>query len=530
MYLLHQFSYTLKQDNLALMHIDCASIADLPTGDSISDDRNRIYVTLPLVCLGMFKGGMKCAFLLVTDFTAQPSSTVFGNLLPLPVLTEYEFGGQQLDRAKVFSISIAGPYIERCWAELGKFTPNMLRYNYYSTTTNDFSNEGVVALINFRVQQHFTQKSKIEGFYSRMTVCNREMLSRPLNLPKYDDKIFLDMMARYVQHMNIEHYDHLVRNFPVEKYVQRTVLLGRERERQEQMRRRRDAERGKMERERMERDKMEGEREQRIDLKIVKSDIITQAPPAKVRRLMGAQVTFQQHFTQPDQTESPESDSEEYFDTTTPSNGTESEGRTTNERRGIHNGHENEAGLPAENGSGHRGGSYGGFSSTKQSSEKVLLQHNGTTQQQWNHFSIHEVDFATLARVACYTLSVGTCFTTTCHVHEIRPLPRQVFVKPFRRTMKIAPITIFLTQGTDLVKVELHTEEEKCKFLGLEETEEAIGRIDELAAGLERLVGAQVEIGIEKRTMALDFGYERSYWSSGTSLKKMIGGAAWAAK
>lgn len=520
MYLLLQYRYTLKQDNLAIMHIDCASIADLPTGDTISDDKNRIYVTLPLVCLGMFKGGMKCAFLLVTDFTAQPSSTVFGNLLPLPVLTEYEIGGQQLDRAKVFSISIAGPYIERCWSELGKFTPNMQRYNYYSTTTNDFSKEGVVALINFRVQQHFTQKSKIEGFYSRMTVCNREMLSRPLNLPKYDDKIFLEMMARYVQHMNIEHYDHLVRNFPVEKYVQRTVLLGRERERQEDMRSRREAERGKMER----------EREHRIDLKVVKSDIITQAPPAKVRRLMGAQVTFQQHFTQREQVESPESDSNEFFDTTTPTNGTESEGRITNERREIHNGHDNEVGLnPAENGSGHRG-SYGGFSSTKQFSEKVLLQHNGTTQQKWSHFSIHKVDFATLARVVCYTLSVGTCFTTTCHIHDIRPRPRQAFVKPFRRTMKIAPITIFLTQGTDLVKVELHTEEEKCKFLGLEETEEAIGRIDELTAGLERLVGTQVEIRIEKRTMALDFGYERSYWSSGTSLKKMIGGAAWVAK
>lgn len=527
------------------MHVDCTCLADLPTGESISDDKNRKFVTLPLVCLGMFKGGMRCAFLLVTDFTNQTNSTVFANLLPLPVPTDYEVGGQKLDRAQVFSISIGGPYIQRCWTELSKFTPNMQNYSYSSDALCDFSKEGVVALVNFRVQPHNTQKNSIEGFYSRMTICNREMLRRPESLPKYDERVFLNFMARYVQHMNIELYDNLVRSFPVERYVQRNVVLRNERDRQEEVRkemeRQREIERrGQMERERAQTERERGQRVEHHNL--MKTDLITQAPPGKVRRLMGAQVMFQQHFTQTEQAESPESgsqDSEEFLDSTQ-ANGNDSERR--NDVRGTGNGNgvnrpgngsgsnalEYENGVSAPgNGFSHRDDTdlpigSGRQHPTEHTNERVLMQHTGSAQQSWSHYSINKVDFATLARVACHSLTVGTIFETNCQIHSVRPPPRQIFIRPFRRTLKIAPIVIYLTQGTDLVKVELHTEEEKCKFLGLEETEEAIGKIDELSTRLGRLPGARAKLRLEKRSMTLDFGYERSYWSTSTSLDRML--------
>lgn len=516
------------------MHVDCSCIADLPIGESIADDKNRKFVTLPLVCLGMFKGGMRCAFLLVTDFTNQTNSTVFANLLPLPVPTDYEIGGQNLDRAQVFSISIGGPYIQRCWTELSKFTPNMQNYNYSSDAICDFSKEGVVALINFRVQPHNTQRNSIEGFYSRMTICNREMLRRPESLPKYDERVFLNFMARYVQRMNIELYDTLVRSFPVERYIQRNVVLGNERDRQEEVGREMERQRETTRQREIERrGQMERERGRRVEHhNLVKTDIITQAPPSKVRRLMGAQVMFQQHFTQTQPAESPESGSqelEEFSDSTTQANGNDSERRNDLRATGNGNGINSPGNGDNAPGTGYfhradselRTGSEHGYS-IEHSNEQVLIQHTGNTQQSWSHYSINKVDFATLARVACHSLTVGTSFKTKCQIHAVRPLPRQIFIRPFRRTLKIAPIVIYLTQGTDLVKVELHTEEEKCKFLGLEETEEAIGKIDELSARLERLPGAQVEMGLEKRSMTLDFGYERSYWSTSTRLDRML--------
>lgn len=492
------------------MHVDCTSIANLPMGDSISDDKDRKFVTLPLVCLGMFKGGMKCAFLLVTDFTSQTSSTVFNNLLPLLVPLDYELGGRKLDRAKVFSISIGGPYIQRCWTELGKFTPNMQNYNTLSADSCNFSKEGVVALVNFRVQPHYTEKTSIEGFYSRMIVCNREMLSRP-SLPKFDKAVFLDFMARYVEYFNIELYDTLLRTFPVEKYVLRTSLVRRDAELRQSHQR--DAERARL----LQENKRSILDHRPDGFQQIKTDIITQGPPAKARRLMGAQVMFQQHFTQTQQ--EPESQETNAFDDAR----SHFEGR---EHGRLENHSQNEQGNRSRsgtNGSGNGSESRGErpeYSSGYSQSQKILVQHNGTLQD-WNKFSVNKVDFATLARVACHSLSVGTSFTTRCQVHDIRPDARQLFIKPFRRTLKIAPIVIYLTQGSDLVKVELHTEEEKCKLLGIDETEEAIDKIEDLCTILEQLPGTEIEIRLEKRIMTLDFGYERSYWSTSTSLERM---------
>lgn len=453
-----------------MARVNCTSISNLPSLSFLQNSPDSQYVTLPLVCLAMIRqDGWGFGFLLVTDFTDHYKSSVFNNGVPKKVPDDFDVGGKKLERSKVFSISIPAAKIESCWAEIRRFSPKMAKYHFLNYLTSAFPSEGVVALVNFRVRAH---NNSVEGFLSHIMICNRNMLLAPSNQANVDEHGFKDFMARFSRYIDADLYDTLLPNFPIQNYVKRSAVMGA------------------------------ANRNERGP-----EDVITQAPspPTKIRRLAGVQVMFQQQFTQTQQPPSREDLQREEDDDqngigdvfgTVQANGSLNYGAGDNldSRRSR------------QNGQAH-------FHQSTTTAEELL--------QNWNLFAVNQVEFATFARIPCHLVNVGTSFVTKCKVCAIQPDARHILIKPFKRTLKIPPVSIYLSQGTDLVKVELHTEKEKCHFLGIHEVEEAINKIDRLTKLLRQLPGKTVEISIDKRNMALDFDYTRLYWSTATTLENM---------
>lgn len=449
--------------------VNCKSISDLPSPKFlIEHSRDLTFVTLPLVCLAMIhEVGWGFGFLLVTDFTDNFRSSFFNNNLPKKVPDEFVIGGHQLERGKVFSISIPSAKIDSCWAELTKFSASIGKYHFLNYLTSNFASEGVVALVNFRVKTH---NDSVEGFLARLLVCNRHMMSAPSNKELLMENGFKDFMARYSKYIDVQLYDSLMPTFPIDQFVKRSSVSA-----------------------------------SMIRPAQKSNQMITQAnePPAKVRRLVGALVMFQQQFTQTQQPQLPEQSDDSQL---SEDESNVSIGHTQNGHNLTSSGANNA--LP------------------NHTSSPVLCQRTGTAEntdvEKWNLFAINDVTFSVFAGIPCHLVKSGTAFNTKCQVYAIQPDAKHVLTKPFKRTLKIPSISLFLAQGSDLVKIELHTEQEKCRFLGLEETEEAINKVEKITNGLHKLCGTEVDISIAKRVMTLDFGYQRLYWSTATTLDSMI--------
>lgn len=206
-------------------------------------------------------------------------------------------------------------------------------------------------------------------------------------------------------------------------------------------------------------------------------DLITQAP--KSRSISAAQITYQQQFTQLPAEE--ESDDEE---------------------------------LP----------SFAADDALPQPSQAPKSQIIPITrpQSKWLRHVVNKLAFPSLCSVSLDEAPGFTTFETTCILKNIIPEVGKLFVRPYKRTIKISPIRLVLVGSRDQkLFAELHSEEDINAFFGFLEVEEVLPKIEETLKALRRLVGLQVKVRLQKRLLDLDFGYQKPYWACRTPLTSL---------
>lgn len=207
-------------------------------------------------------------------------------------------------------------------------------------------------------------------------------------------------------------------------------------------------------------------------------ELITQAP--KSRSISAAQITFKQQFTQRP-AESPEEEEEEL-----PSFGLD---------------HANE---------------------TQNTNHDNVSSQRPAVRNKWLNYSVSRVSFSTISSMSMHDTPEVTMFETTCVLANILPEIDLLFVRPYKRTMKIPPIKLTLTGSkNERIFAELHTESEINKFFGVQEVEEVIPNIERISNKLRQLTGLQIKIRLQKALLNLDFGYQKEYWACRTQLQDL---------
>lgn len=138
----------------------------------------------------------------------------------------------------------------------------------------------------------------------------------------------------------------------------------------------------------------------------------------------------------------------------------------------------------------------------------------------YSEYHTNTVSLHTLAKL--HPSAVRGChFETLCRIKQVCPEATQLFVKPFRRTFKVAGFRLILVQAAAVVSVELHEEEDVCHFFGVDEVEELLENIDGCARALQNICGKQRTVRVAARAIEFDSGYTMPYWGCDSTLKEM---------
>lgn len=214
------------------------------------------------------------------------------------------------------------------------------------------------------------------------------------------------------------------------------------------------------------------------------SAMITQAP--KARKVVAAQAAFQQQFTQTQQAEVPP------------------EGSVPREESVLVSGVD----------------STGEYSDHRLVTSTQMATQLPNDQEKWLTYLVNEVAFPTIAGIAVNTVPEGTTFETVVRVVSIYPEIERLLIKPFKRTLKVAEFRLLL--GDENMAVEFHQEKEITDFFNVEEIEELLDKTEEVTRMLADLLTKEVTIRVQRRTLGLDFGFQKAYWGCGSNLKDMI--------
>lgn len=160
-----------------------------------------------------------------------------------------------------------------------------------------------------------------------------------------------------------------------------------------------------------------------------------------------------------------------------------------------------------------------GFTPT-QKPHRTLHLDPSQGMERWLTYMMNTIHFPDIVSIALNAIPDHTSFETTARILCIRPPPESIFLKPFKRTLKIAEFSLVL--GADATAgnlvVEFHHESEITSFFGVEEIEELLDVIDGLTDELVALQSNEVTVRIQKRTACLDFGFKKAYWGCGSRL------------
>lgn len=142
---------------------------------------------------------------------------------------------------------------------------------------------------------------------------------------------------------------------------------------------------------------------------------------------------------------------------------------------------------------------------------------------QWQNYAVNKLLFASFLRVKPHRVAEGITFETSATITTV--VPQEIFVKPFKRTLKIARFRLVLSKtgsmpGHDTVAVELRSDADMCQFFGVSEIEELID-LDSCQRKLAALQGARVDIQVQCRRATLDFGYHKVYWGCASTLNDL---------
>lgn len=198
--------------------------------------------------------------------------------------------------------------------------------------------------------------------------------------------------------------------------------------------------------------------------------IITQAP--KSRKISAAQVTFQQQFTQAP-VEIPIDEDDEP-------------------------------------------------SSLKVGDSQVSSDVSNPSQGKWLKYAVNQVPFSVFVDIPFQEVPEFTSFETTCVLFKIIPDTKLLFIRPYKRTMKVAEFKLVL-KGLDgqLAFAEFHHEREIKKFFGVDEVEELIPRMEDVSNQLDALIGLTLKPRLQMALLDLDFGYQKPYWVCRSSLDEL---------
>ncbi|CAK7892794.1 hypothetical protein CAAN1_01S11716 [[Candida] anglica] len=99
--------------------------------------------------------------------------------------------------------------------------------------------------------------------------------------------------------------------------------------------------------------------------------------------------------------------------------------------------------------------------------------------------------------------------------------PSPFIVKPYGRTLKIAPFKLYLQEQEDGLVLEFNSEREICKFLGLIEIEQSLECLSNIEEYARILQEKRIYVDIQRKKHELATGVTRSYWTCLTTLEDL---------
>lgn len=407
-----------------------AGCTSLSTLDLALEGASPGLVTLPVMVLAMVKQpNWGFGFLLVTDFTDFENSTYNRKIaVPSSLPDTFTVGGRVLRRSQIFSILLKAALLDGYWQALLRFSPRMRAYNYMDERLGVIAQEGVVAMVSFRVKSY---RGTIEGFMSHLHVATRAVLGSRSLAAEFSGQGLDTFMRRYMDYIDADLYDRLVAVFPIEKYMRR---------------------------------------------------------PMKRERQIG---TEQDNGSKDGNQNGREEENQ---------NGNFTDHATANNAAGIEQGK---------------------AQVKEKSTDRENSPHLSGVRPVFAHPSHGSMPFLHWRALLPADIALGTSIQTSGFLQSLDP---HVFVKPFRRTLKLAPLRFTLTANSTLracAYVEILSDAEWCAFLGISEIEETIENVLKLTSRLESMKGRILLLVVERRLVSLSHGYSRPYWGLASSLEDL---------
>lgn len=401
---------------------------------------------------------LKLGILLVTDFTDIPELGFAHRQLPQSLPDEFIFNGNLLPLLKVLLVGVPPYRINLVWSELERYGPLMHNYDCEPGDRCNYLKEGIVAILNFKFNVYH---GYLEGFLGSMTVLNRARYSKSGCLGNTTEDVLAKFMQRFATYIDYGMYQRMIDAFPIEMFVSLVKLKGAQY----------TPNVGNAQ-------NALNQKSEPIILPIIDSAqtrrelfVHDDWRPTKSRKLAPSDAVYKQQKSQKID-----------FD--------EEDNLSNNDTR---------------------------------STEEVdsSLESQSESVDDWMQNRVNIVSFRKFCSLECHEISPRACFQFTCIVENMDPEPANVFVKAFRETLKIAPLTFFLAGSVLRARIHINTTEDGCAFFGLEEEEEAINHIGELHEKLRLLLSKEVTIKVEARSVLLPLGYLYMYWGPVSNLSDL---------
>ncbi|GEQ68217.1 hypothetical protein JCM33374_g1884 [Metschnikowia sp. JCM 33374] len=451
------------------------SISELPQPEEVERFRKPIYYTLPVVVVA-FHALTKGGILLVTDFTSHHHSGFALGNVPQSIPCDYVVGSKRLNRPEIFHVGVFLNRVNHIWEELKKFGPPLEKQdygNYGPEYSCDLSQHCVMAQLNFKIKAY---RGGTEGYLSHFSVRDPSQTLAVLSDEYPSSPSVEGLMNRLASRMTPALHTHLSQYMPLESYIPRNAITGSGQPE--------DVPTGAA---------TDSTRKESCDPPVpntsytdvqrsspLQTQTQTSTNGQKRRLIHPSDAVFQQQFTQPASGGVSRS-----FDTT-----------AVSEMGDIPIEPRPPIGRPPE--------VRGGIQNTPIPSSGTFF------------------DLELLCDIDRDISPGRTRFETIALIAAVSPTPEYLFVRPFRRSMKIAPFRITLEKGNTSVTAEVISEEQLCHFFGIEEVEVAIEHLEEFISALKSLIGKTARINIEKKVLNLSSGHDCLYWRVSSSLKTLL--------
>lgn len=453
-----------------------------------------MMVKLPVVVLGMVRNpNWGFGFLLVTDFTDLHCSLYNRNVsVPVSLRQDISVGGKKLRDSQIMSISIKADALDGIWNSLAGFSPKLAAYNYTDENLGMFPSEGVIANVSFRAK---TFRGCVDGLLSYVRVATRATLGLPSIAKEFDAKLG-NLMLRYAEYMDPPLYNRLLPVFPVEKYMRYPGAKRVKTDYGVELRAQMERARAQVER----RPQPAAPRSSRTGGTSAlppASRAPPTAPTAPALAPASGPSSAPPATGKPLTARAPQSSSS----APAPAAAVPTVVAPASSR------------SPATEAAGepmHRSASL-----APPAPSTLSLTARGHTA---------DAPFASWCALEPAVVAEGARFRVRARIASLDPDGR-VFVKPFRRTLKLAPLRLVMTDQSSLSSracAEISLESEWCAFLAMDEIEESLAQLLHLSALIQLLPGRDVLLVVERRLFSFDFGYSRPYWGLVSTLNDLV--------